>query len=172
MRFTCLVCLSPCSFRAIQRLELLHCIHSDTLSGSNIATSVLILDIDQPQWKVVDSKADYVGYEVGRSALTSAPGSAAGDAVPYHKKACLRRVSYLPRAAVACKASTLLTTAILAYRLYSVILVKIGHERLQILFHNHTLVEIIRKVFPSQPQDISTPRPLRPASCNLHDATV
>ena len=41
------------------------------------------------------------------------------------------------------KASTLPTTAILAYRHFLAILFKIRHEWLQILLHNHTLVEAI-----------------------------
>ena len=86
VRFTCLVCFVASSPHTIRRLELLHCIHSDTLSGSNVATSVLVLDIDQPQRKVADSKADYAGYGVGKSASASTPGSAAGGTAPYNKK--------------------------------------------------------------------------------------
>ena len=50
----------------------------------NVATSVLVY-INQPRWKALDSKTNYAGDGVGKPAFASAPGSAAGGAVPYQK---------------------------------------------------------------------------------------
>ena len=56
---------------------------SATSSGLNVATSALALDVDRPQRKVLDSKANFAGYGVGKSVLVPAPGSAAGGAAPH-----------------------------------------------------------------------------------------
>ena len=56
---------------------------SATSSGLNVATSVLVLDVDRPQWKVLDSKANFAGYGVDKPVFAPTPGSAAGGAAPH-----------------------------------------------------------------------------------------